>query len=109
MASKSPGACVRIFVHLLTWQGLWGSCGNELGPVWEFSGWVGTMGGGRTSIPHFPDLAAEGICVISGRGTPTRGHGGGSGAHWVGSPASWVKVCPPVTPCHWAIPVKAPR
>ncbi|XP_036176007.1 kinesin-like protein KIF1A isoform X18 [Myotis myotis] len=43
------------------------------------------------------------------RGTPTRGPGGGSGAHWVGGPASWVKVCPPVTPCHWAIPVKAPR
>ncbi|XP_070278659.1 kinesin-like protein KIF1A isoform X5 [Myotis yumanensis] len=42
------------------------------------------------------------------RGTPTRGPGGGSGAHWVGGPASWVKVCPPVTPCHWAIPVKAP-
>ncbi|XP_036278269.1 kinesin-like protein KIF1A isoform X4 [Pipistrellus kuhlii] len=43
------------------------------------------------------------------RGTPTKGPGGGSGARWVGSPASWVKVCPPVTPCHWAIPVKAPR
>ncbi|XP_036278270.1 kinesin-like protein KIF1A isoform X5 [Pipistrellus kuhlii] len=42
------------------------------------------------------------------RGTPTKGPGGGSGARWVGSPASWVKVCPPVTPCHWAIPVKAP-
>lgn len=57
MASKFRGACVSIFVHLIAWQGLWGSCGNELVLSGSLvGGWVGTLGGGRTSIPHFPTL-----------------------------------------------------
>lgn len=58
MASKAPGACMSIFIHFVAWQGLWGSCGDELGPVWEVlwvGGCVGRMDGGQISVPYFSD------------------------------------------------------